>query len=90
MIVHVYVAGVVSTFPSASVARTRKVCEATERLLRFRGLVQAAKAAPSSEHWKVEPALLEVKLKLALVWFVVAGGLAVIVVSGGVRSMVQA
>ena len=51
--------------------------------------MQAANAAPSSEHWNVEPASDDVKLKLALVEFVEFGGLAVIVVSGAVVSTVQ-
>ncbi len=45
--------------------------------------------APSSLHSKVLPALVAVKPKLALVLLVVSGGLAVIVVSGAVVSMVQ-
>ena len=53
------------------------------------GLVHVANAAPSSEHWKVLPDSLEVKLKLALVWLVALAGADVIVVSGGVRSIVH-
>ena len=88
-IVHVYVAGVGSVFPTASVARTWKVCEPAARLLKLRGLVQAANAAPSSEHWKVEPASFDVKLKHEVLVFVGFGGVAVMVVSGAVRSIVQ-
>ena len=51
--------------------------------------MHGAKAAPSSEHAKLEPPSLDVKLKLALVEFVAAGGAEVIVVSGAVVSIVQ-
>ena len=47
------------------------------------------KPAPSSLHSNVLPAFVAVKLKLALVLLVSAGGLAVIVVSGVVVSMVH-
>ena len=51
--------------------------------------MQAPNAAPSSLHSKVLPALVAVKLKVALVLLVRAGGFAVMVVSGAVVSMVQ-
>jgi hypothetical protein len=51
--------------------------------------VQAAKAAPSRLHWNVEPASLEVKLKLGPVTFDGLAGAEVIVVSGAVRSTVH-
>jgi hypothetical protein len=51
--------------------------------------VQVANASASSLHWNVEPASVEVKLKLAVVWFVGFAGPAVIVVFGAVRSTVQ-
>jgi hypothetical protein len=51
--------------------------------------VHAAKEPASSLHSNVLPASVDVKLKLALVLLVVAAGLAVIVVSGAVVSMVQ-
>jgi hypothetical protein len=44
------------------------------------------KAVPSSEHWKVEPVSLELKVKVALRLEVEAFGLASILVSGGVVS----
>ncbi len=47
------------------------------------------KGAPSSEHWKVEPDSLEVKLKLGAVELEGFDGDAVMVVSGAVRSIVQ-
>jgi hypothetical protein len=51
--------------------------------------VQSAKAAPSSLHSNVDPASVDVKLKPAAVWFVGFAGPAVMVVFGGVRSIVQ-
>jgi hypothetical protein len=55
------------------------------------GEVQAVKAAPSSEHWKVEPDSLAVKANVAEVLVVVlpAAGPEVIVVLGAVVSIVQ-
>lgn len=53
------------------------------------GEVHAPQAPPSSRHWKVELGLDELKLKLALVAVVEAGGAAVIVVSGGAVSIVN-
>ena len=51
--------------------------------------MQAPKAAPSSLHSKVDPASVDVKLKLAEVEFVGSAGPAVIVVSGADRSIVH-
>ena len=51
--------------------------------------MQAAKAAPSSLHSKLEPASVEVKLKLGPVTFDGLGGPEVIVVSGAPRSIVH-
>jgi adenine deaminase len=51
--------------------------------------VQAAKAPASSLQAKVLLALVDVKLKLALVLLVTAAGLAVMVVSGNEVSIVQ-
>ena len=51
--------------------------------------MHVAKAAPSRLHWNVLPASFELKEKLALVWFVDAGGPELIVVSGAVTSMAQ-
>jgi hypothetical protein len=44
---------------------------------------------PSSLHWKVVPVLLELKLKLAVVWFVGFAGCELIVTTGAVVSIVQ-
>jgi len=51
--------------------------------------VQAANAAPSRRHSKVDPASVDVKLKLAEVAFVGFAGVAVIVVLGAARSIVH-
>ncbi len=51
--------------------------------------MQAPKAAPSRLHWNVEPASLEVKLKLGPVTFEGLAGADVIVVCGAVRSTVH-
>jgi hypothetical protein len=51
--------------------------------------VQVAKAAPSRLHWKLEPASLELKLKLGPVTLDGFVGADVIVVSGAVRSTVH-
>ena len=59
--VNVRVAGVASTLPSLSTAATAKVCLPSLSLAVVYGVAQAAKAAPSTEHRKVEPASLEVK-----------------------------
>jgi hypothetical protein len=52
------------------------------------GLVQAAKAAPSSAHWKVAPASL-VKLKLAALLLLGSVGEAVIVAVGPAVAIVH-
>jgi hypothetical protein len=51
--------------------------------------VQAAKAAPSRLQANVEPASVDVKLKLGAVELLGLLGLAVIVVSGAVKSIVH-
>jgi hypothetical protein len=53
------------------------------------GDVHGLKLAPSMLHLNVDPGSLELKLKLALVWFVGFAGEDVIIVSGGVVSTVQ-
>ena len=52
--------------------------------------MHAPEAPASSLQLKVEPAWLDMKEKLAVVWFVGLAGEAVIVATGGVRSTVQA
>jgi hypothetical protein len=88
-IVQVWLAGVGSVLPAGSVARTWKVWEPSARAVYSCGLAQGAKAASSRAHWKLEPASLEVKPKLALVLVVDVGGAAVMVVFGGVVSTVH-
>jgi hypothetical protein len=89
-IVQVALAGVESTFPAGSAAFTWNVCDPGARLEYVIGDVQPAKAAVSSAHWKVEPASVEAKLKVAVVLVVVPEGPLVMVVSGGVVSGVPA
>lgn len=72
--------------PAASVARTWKVWLPLAKLLYACGLTQAANGPASRLHWKVLPASVAVKVKLALVLLLTAGGFAVRVVSGGVVS----
>jgi hypothetical protein len=74
--------------PAPSVAVTWKVCDPCATPVYACGLVQAA-LTPSSEHLKLEPDFVDVKEKLALVAFVGLLGLAVIVVSGPLVSIVQ-
>ena len=78
----------VPVLPPASVARTWKVWLVMVRLLYVHGLSQAVKEPPSKLQLKVLKGLLDVKLKLATVLFVSGGGLAVMVVVGGVVSAV--
>jgi hypothetical protein len=85
--VHVWTAGVASTLPAGSIARTRNVWEPLVRPLYGFGLVHAEYPPVSSSHWNVEPAWLEVKLKLTEPVLGLAGA-AVIVVSGSVLSTV--
>ena len=75
--------------PAASVARTRKVWDPSERLAYAFGEEQVAKAPESRLHWKVEPGSLEEKPKLGEGLVVVPVGPEVIVVSGGVVSTVN-
>src|SRR5438105_2117123 len=88
-IVQVFVAGVWSTFPAASLARTAKVCVPSASPEKLVGEVQAAKAAESSEQAKLELASLDVKVKLALEELG-SGAPEAIVVSGGIVSTRQA
>jgi hypothetical protein len=69
--VNVRVAGVASTLPAASLARTENVCSPSARFVYACGEVQAANAAVSRRHSNVEPASVLVKPKDAEVAFVV-------------------
>src|SRR5436190_8448660 len=83
--VHVRVAGVASTFPDASTARTENLWEPDARPVCACGDEQVAKAAPSSEHSNV-PASLAVNENVAFPFGTDPAGPAVMVVSGGVVS----
>jgi hypothetical protein len=76
-------------FPAGSVALTSNVWLPGASPEYARGLVQLAKPPPSSWHWKVLPASVDVKLNVADVELLGFGGLAVIVVFAAVRSTVQ-
>jgi hypothetical protein len=82
------VAGVGSVLPAVSVACTANVC-APALTVNEAPEVHAVKAAPSREHWKVEPASVLVNENTVEVEFVNAAGLVVMVVLGGVPSTVQ-
>jgi hypothetical protein len=85
--VQLAVAGVASTFPAASVARTANWCEPTASPEYAFGELQSAQARPSSRQAKVELGSLDAKAKLAVVAVVVALGPLVIKVLGGVLSV---
>src|SRR5919106_507091 len=87
--VHVCDAGVASVLPAASVARTSKVCEPADRLVKLFGDVQEAKEPPSSLHSKLELPSLEVNEKLESVSLEASDGAAVMFVFGAVRSTLQ-
>jgi len=70
-----------------SVARTSKVCVPSARAEYVVGDVQGTKAARLRRHSKVEPLSLEEKVKVADVLDVVPVGPDVIVVFGGVESV---
>jgi hypothetical protein len=71
-IVKVWDAGVASTLPAASIARTSKAWMPSARAAVVSGDVQAANTAPSTRHWKLAPASL-VKLKVGVVSLVGVG-----------------
>lgn len=87
--VHVYEAGVASTLPAGSMARTWKVCEPSASAPVANAEVQALNAEPSTLHWKVEPACVAVKENEDVAEFEMSGGCAVMVVSGGIVSTVH-
>ena len=76
-------------FPTGSIARTWKVWTPSARPLLTCGVVQTVKAPPSRLHSNVLPASLAEKEKLEVAELLTLAGCAVIVVSGGVRSIVQ-
>jgi hypothetical protein len=81
----VSLAGVGSTLPSASVARTEKLCDPKLKPEYAFGDPHERHLEASSLHWKVEPDSVAMKPKLAEVTVVGDGGAAVISVSGGVE-----
>jgi hypothetical protein len=85
---HVRAAGVGSTLPDASIARTANVCWPSESGPPYGfGDAQDAQADPSSEHWNVERFWLAAKANCADGDCVLPLGPVVMVVSGGVRSV---
>ena len=82
-------AGVASTLPAASSARTSNVCAASVSPVYDAGLEQSANAPPSIRHSKPGPASDAVNEKLALVEFDADGGEEVMVVFAGVVSTVN-
>ena len=87
--VQVAVAGLGSVKPDGSVARTSKVYVPSARSEYVRGDAQALKASRLRRHSKVEPASLELKVKVADVLDVVPVGPDVIVVCGATESILQ-
>jgi hypothetical protein len=87
LMLHVYVAGVASALPAASVAATVNVCPPLPRPEYVFGLVQLAAAPPSIVQLNVLPASVEVKEKLAFELLLGLVGFAVIVVFGATVSI---
>jgi hypothetical protein len=87
--IHVYEAGLGSALPARSVPRTWNVWLPSPSPEKLFGLEQDENVAPSNEHSNAGGASVEVKENVAPVAVVVAGGFAVIVVLGGVASIVQ-
>src|SRR5215218_3220414 len=85
--VQVRVAGVASVLREASVARTSKVWEPSERPVWLLGEVQLLNVALSKRHSKVEPASEEENANEAKVLLTVPEGPEPMVVSGGVVSV---
>src|SRR5687768_10886293 len=79
-------AGVRSTLPAASMARTRSWCTPTDRSVYWTGELHELKATPSREHSNVELASLEENARVACVLPVSVGGPESIVVCGAVVS----
>src|SRR5688572_23556409 len=95
--VHVKLAGVRSTLPASSMARTSKVCEPTVKSANPNGERHSMRSpvwgsviqTPSKAHSKMTPASLDEKVNVALVLVVVALGPVLIVVSGADTSISQ-
>jgi hypothetical protein len=79
-------AGVESTLPLASIARTRSWCTPTDTSFSVSGETHKLNDPPSTEHWNVEPASLEENVNVAFGLAVSAFGPVSIVVFGAVVS----
>src|SRR5918992_1006971 len=85
--VHVWLAGVWSTLPAASLARTRKLCTPADRSVSWTGELHELNDSPSTAHSKLEPASLDENTRVALVLSESEGAESeLIVVSGAVVS----
>ena len=87
--VQVWLAGVASVLPAASVARTSKVWLPAPSEPSVSGLEHDVQLPPSMRHSKVEPASEELNEKVGVVSFDGSGGVESIVVAGGVRSTIH-
>src|SRR5947207_1256593 len=85
----VWLAGVPSVLPAASVARTSKVWLPSASAAVVCGLVQAIQLPASTRHAKVELGSLELKANVGVASLSSAGGAEPIVVFGAVRSTVH-
>src|SRR5688500_17402100 len=85
--VQLWPAGVGSTWPAASVARTATRWKPIARSVYSTGDVHAVNAAPSSAHSNVEPARFEENVIVALVLSVGSAGPESIVVCGGATTV---
>src|SRR5687768_13092674 len=85
--VQLKLAGVASVLPSASLARTAKVCAPTARPVYWTGVSHSANAAPSSEHSNVESTSLAAKVNVTLVADVGSSGADEMDVSGGTATV---
>src|SRR5689334_14203432 len=86
---HVWLAGVPSVLPAASVARTSKVWLPSFSEDVVCGLVQGLQVPPSTRHSNVDPPSLGCKVKVGVSALSMAGVAALIAVSGAVRSIVH-
>jgi hypothetical protein len=86
-IVQVWLAGVASVLPAASVARTSKVWLPAPSAASVSGLEHDVQLPPSMRHSKLEPGSEELKEKVGVVSLVGSAGVEPIVVAGGVVSI---
>src|ERR671932_744425 len=82
---HVQVGGVGSTFPAGSIERTSNGCWLSARPLIVFGLVHGFQEPPSTRHWNVEPASLEVNVNVDVL--LGSPGAPVMFVNGGFVSI---